>query len=163
MAQEGPQWDPMVATYWQVTDGLETFVVRGSRTRLEEPLRYQLLPGQLVQEAVSVEIPEEDIRERLDHTLYPGVVPERRLSAKIEVPTVEGKTQLRVPPGTQSGQKFRLRERGAPSLRNPGAKGHQFVEVQVTLPKVISEETKELLREYSKLNVTNPRVEMGLE
>ena len=97
------------------------------------------------------------------YVTVPITVPEAALGAKIEVPTVEGKTQLRIPPGTQSGQKFRLRDRGAPSLRNPGAKGHQFVEVQVTLPKVISEETKELLREYSKLNSTNPRVEMGLE
>jgi molecular chaperone DnaJ len=97
------------------------------------------------------------------YVTVPITVPEAALGAKIEVPTVDGKTQLRVPPGTQSGQKFRLRDRGAPSLRNPGAKGHQFVEVQVTLPKVISEETKELLREYSKLNATNPRVEMGLE
>jgi molecular chaperone DnaJ len=97
------------------------------------------------------------------YVTVPITVPEAALGAKIEVPTVDGKTQLRVPPGTQSGQKFRLRDRGASSLRNPGAKGHQFVEVQVTLPKVISEETKELLREYSKLNTTNPRVEMGLE
>src|ERR671919_3039147 len=97
------------------------------------------------------------------YVTVPITVPEAALGAKIEVPTVEGKSQLRIPPGTQSGQKFRLRERGAPSLRNPGAKGHQFVEVQVTLPKVISEETKELLREYSKLNSTNPRVEMGLD
>ena len=97
------------------------------------------------------------------YVTVPITVPEAALGAKIEVPTVEGKSQLRIPPGTQSGQKFRLRDRGAPSLRNPGAKGHQFVEVQVTLPKVISEETKELLREYSKLNATNPRVEMGLE
>ena len=97
------------------------------------------------------------------YVTVPITVPEAALGAKIEVPTVEGKTQLRIPPGTQSGQKFRLRDRGAPSLRNPGAKGHEFVEVQVTLPKVISEETKELLREYSKLNSTNPRVEMGLE
>lgn len=97
------------------------------------------------------------------YVTVPITVPEAALGAKIEVPTVDGKTQLRIPPGTQSGQKFRLRDRGAPSLRNPGAKGHQFVEVQVTLPKVISEETKELLREYSKLNLTNPRVEMGLE
>src|ERR1041385_5680036 len=78
------------------------------------------------------------------YVTVPITVPEAALGAKIEVPTVEGKTQLRIPPGTQSGQKFRLRDRGAPSLRNPGAKGHQFVEVQVTLPKVISEETKEL-------------------
>ena len=97
------------------------------------------------------------------YVTVPITVPEAALGAKIEVPTVEGKAQLRIPPSTQSGQKFRLRQRGAPSLRNPGAKGHQFVEVQVTLPKVISEETKNLLREYSKLNSTNPRVEMGLE
>jgi DnaJ-class molecular chaperone len=93
----------------------------------------------------------------------PITVPEAALGAKIEVPTVEGKAQLRIPPGTQSGQKFRLRERGAPSRRTPGARGDQFVEVQVTLPKVLSEETKDLLRQYSKLNDENPRVEMGLE
>jgi molecular chaperone DnaJ len=57
------------------------------------------------------------------YVTIPITVPEAALGAKIEVPTVDGKTQLRVPPGTQSGQKFRLRDRGAPSLRNPGAKG----------------------------------------
>lgn len=97
------------------------------------------------------------------YATVPITVPEAALGAKIEVPTVEGKAQLRIPPGTQSGQKFRLRQRGAPSLRNPGARGDQFVEVQVTLPKVISEETKELLRQYSKMNTENPRVEMGLD
>lgn len=97
------------------------------------------------------------------YVTVPITVPEAALGAKIEVPTVDGKTQLRIPPGTPSGQKFRLRDRGAPSLRNPGAKGHQFVEVQVALPKVISEETKELLRQYGKINTENPRVEMGLD
>ena len=97
------------------------------------------------------------------YVTVPITVPEAALGAKIEVPTVEGKAQLRIPPGTQSGQKFRLRQRGAPSLRTPNAHGDQFVEVQVMLPKVISEETKELLRQYSKLNAENPRVEMGLE
>jgi molecular chaperone DnaJ len=91
------------------------------------------------------------------YVTVPITVPEAALGAKIEVPTVEGKAQLRIPPGTQSGQKFRLRQRGAPSLRNPGARGDQFVEVQVTLPKVISEETKELLRRYAKMNSENPR------
>ena len=93
----------------------------------------------------------------------PITVPEAALGAKIEVPTVEGKAQLRIPPGTQSGQKFRLRERGAPSLRDPSLRGDQFVEVQVTLPKVISEETKEILKRYAQLNPDNPRVAMGLE
>jgi molecular chaperone DnaJ len=97
------------------------------------------------------------------YVTVPITVPEGALGAKIEVPTVEGKAQLRIPPGTQSGQRFRLRQRGVPSLRNPNAHGDQFVEVQVTLPKVISEETKDLLRQYAKMNSENPRVAMGLE
>ncbi len=97
------------------------------------------------------------------YVTIPLTVPEAALGAKIEVPTVEGKAQLRIPPGTQSGQKFRLRERGVPSLRNPQARGDQFVEVQVILPKVISEETKDLLRRYAQMNPENPRVVMGLE
>ena len=97
------------------------------------------------------------------YVTVPITVPEAALGAKIEVPTVEGKAQLRLPPGTQSGQKFRMRARGAPSRRNPGAHGDQFVEVQISLPKVISEETKNVLREYAKINSENPRVEMGLE
>lgn len=97
------------------------------------------------------------------YVTVPVTVSEAALGAKIEVPTIEGKAQLRIPPGTQSGQKFRLRERGAPSLRNPAARGDQFVEVQVTLPKVISEETKELFKRYAQLNPENPRVAMGLE
>ncbi|MDX6406652.1 MAG: molecular chaperone DnaJ [Blastocatellia bacterium] len=97
------------------------------------------------------------------YVTVPITVPEAALGAKIEVPTVNGKAQLRIAPGTQSGQKFRLRERGAPSLRDPNKHGDQFVEVQVVLPKVISEETKELLRKYGQMNTENPRVEMGLE
>jgi molecular chaperone DnaJ len=97
------------------------------------------------------------------YVTVPITVPEAALGAKIEVPTVEGKAQLRIAPGTQSGQRFRLRQRGAPSLRDPNARGDQFVEVQIALPKVISEETKELLRQYAKSNDENPRVAMGLE
>jgi DnaJ-class molecular chaperone len=93
----------------------------------------------------------------------PVTIAEAALGARIEVPTIEGKAQLRIPPGTQSGAQFRMRERGIPSLRNPQARGDQFVEVQVTLPKVISEETKELLKRYAQLNPENPRVAMGLE
>ena len=58
---------------------------------------------------------------------------------------------LRVPPGTQSGQRFRLRGRGMPSLKN-GQRGDLFVEVQLMLPKVLSEKSKELLKEFGKIN-----------
>lgn len=97
------------------------------------------------------------------YVTVPITVPEAALGAKIEVPTVNGKAQLRIAPGTQSGQKFRLRGKGAPSLRDASVHGDQFVEVQVTLPKVISEETKDLLRKYAQMNNENPRVAMGLE
>jgi DnaJ-class molecular chaperone len=97
------------------------------------------------------------------YVTVPITVPEAALGARIEVPTVEGKAQLKIPAGTQSGQKFRLRERGFPSLRNPNLRGDQFVEVQITLPKVISEETKNILRQFESANAENPRLAMGLE
>lgn len=93
----------------------------------------------------------------------PITVSEAALGTKIEVPTVEGKAQLKIPSGTESGQKFRLRERGFPSLRNPSLRGDQFIEVKVVLPRVISEETKDLLRQFEKLNPENPRKVIGLE
>ncbi len=93
----------------------------------------------------------------------PITVPEAALGTKIEVPTVEGRAQLKIPAGTESGQKFRLRERGFPSLRNPNLRGDQFIEVQIKLPRVISEETKEVLRQFEKANPENPRKAMGLE
>lgn len=97
------------------------------------------------------------------YVTVPISVPEAALGAKIEVPTVEGKAQLKVPAGTKSGQKFRLSGRGFPSLRNPNLHGDQFVEVQITLPRVISEETKEILRQFEEANPENPRRIMGLE
>ncbi|MEO6654717.1 MAG: molecular chaperone DnaJ [Pyrinomonadaceae bacterium] len=104
--------------------------------------------------------------ERKGDNIYisvPITVSEAALGTKIEVPTVEGKAQLRIPAGTESGQKFRLRERGFPSLRNPSLRGDQFVDVKITLPRVISEETKEVLRQFEKLNPENPRKVIGLE
>jgi DnaJ-class molecular chaperone len=97
------------------------------------------------------------------YVTVPITVPEAALGAKIEVPTIEGKAQLKIPAGTQSGQKFRLRERGVPSLRNPNLRGDEFIEVQVTLPRVLSEETKEILRQFEKANPENPRKVMGLD
>ncbi len=93
----------------------------------------------------------------------PITVPEAALGTKIEVPTVEGKAQLKIPSGTESGQKFRLRERGFPSLRNPSLRGDQFIEVKIAMPRVISEETKGVLKEFERLNSENPRKVMGLE
>jgi molecular chaperone DnaJ len=89
----------------------------------------------------------------------PITVTEAALGTKIAVPTVDGTAMLRIPPGTQGGQKFRLRDKGAPSLRGEG-RGSQIVEVQVVIPRVGDERSKEILRELAKLNPQNPRANL---
>ena len=85
------------------------------------------------------------------HLTVPIAVHEAALGAKIDVPSLDGPARLRVPPGTQSGQRFRLRERGVPSPRD-GRRGDLVVEVRLVLPKVLDERSKELLREFGKIN-----------
>ncbi len=90
----------------------------------------------------------------------PVTATEAALGAKIEVPTIDGRTLLKIPPGTQSGQKLRLREKGVPSATKEGARGDEIVEVQVKVPMPRDEKTKELLRELAKLNPEDPRAEL---
>jgi molecular chaperone DnaJ len=85
------------------------------------------------------------------HLLVPIAVHEAALGARVEIPTPEGGARLRVPPGTQSGQRFRLRERGVVSTRD-GRRGDLVVEVRLMLPKLLDERSKELLREFGRIN-----------
>jgi len=146
----------------RIPPGVDT----GSRVRIPKKGhggRLGAEPGDLY---ILTNVGKHKFLERKGDNIYitvPITVPEAALGTKIEVPTVEGKAQLKIPSGTESGQKFRLRERGFPSLRNPKLRGDQFVEVKITLPRVISEETKEILRQFEKLNPENPRKAMGLE
>lgn len=79
-------------------------------------------------------------------------VHEAALGAKIDVPAPDGTARLRVPPGTQTGQRFRVRGRGAPSPRDSRVRGDLVVEVKIVLPKVLDERSKELLREFGRIN-----------
>ena len=90
----------------------------------------------------------------------PITAPEAALGGKIEVPTIDGRTLLKIPPGTQSGQKLRLREKGVPSATKDGVRGDEIVEVKITVPMPRDEKTKELLRELAKLNPEDPRAEL---
>src|SRR5439155_606007 len=67
------------------------------------------------------------------YTKIPVTVSEATLGAKIEVPTIDGRALVRIPPGTNSGKTLRLKEKGVPSARN-GARGDQYVEIQVVVP-----------------------------
>jgi molecular chaperone DnaJ len=102
--------------------------------------------------ALQVEPHETFVREGDDfHVTVPIGVHEAALGAKLEVPAPDGTARLRVPPGTQTGQRFHIRGRGAPSPRN-GERGDLVVEVRIVLPKVLDERSKELLREFGRIN-----------
>ncbi len=90
----------------------------------------------------------------------PVTVTEAALGAKIEVPTIDGRALLKIPPGTQSGQKLRLREKGVPSATREGVRGDEIVEITVSVAMPRDERTKELLRELAKLNPEDPRAEL---
>jgi molecular chaperone DnaJ len=94
------------------------------------------------------------------HVTVPVNMTEAALGAKIEVPTIDGRALLRIPPGTQSGQKLRLREKGVPSATKDGTRGDEIVEVKIVVPMPRDEKTKELLREMAKLNPDDPREEL---
>ena len=91
------------------------------------------------------------------YTVVPVTVPEASLGAKVEVPTIDGRAQVRIPPGTNSGKKLRLREKGAPSARHAGKRGDQIVEVQVVVPKPEDERVRNLLRDLEKVDHEDPR------
>ncbi len=99
------------------------------------------------------------------YVTVPVTVSEAALGAKIDVPTIDSveakdgtaRTQLKIPPGTQTGQKLRLREKGVVSATREGRRGDQIVEVKIVVPKVQDERSKEILRELAVLNPEDPR------
>jgi molecular chaperone DnaJ len=94
------------------------------------------------------------------HLTVPVSVNEAALGAKLEVPTIDGRALLKIPPGTQPGQKLRLREKGVPSATKEGVRGDEIVEITVSVPMPRDERTKELLKELAKLNPEDPREEL---
>jgi len=99
------------------------------------------------------------------YVTVPVTMTEAALGAKIDVPTIDSheggaRTQLKIPPGTQTGQKLRLREKGVPSASREGVRGDEIVEVKIVVPKVQDERSKEILRELAKLNPEDPREDL---
>jgi molecular chaperone DnaJ len=90
------------------------------------------------------------------HIKIPVSVAEAGLGAKIEVPTVDGRALLKIPQGTQNGQKFRLREKGVHNARK-NKRGDQFVEIAIEAPDVRDERVRELLKELSRADSHDPR------
>jgi molecular chaperone DnaJ len=85
------------------------------------------------------------------HVVVPVGVHEAALGARLEIDGLDGPVKVRIPPGTQSGQRFRIGERGMASTRG-GPRGDLVVEARLMLPTVLDERSKALLREFGEIN-----------
>jgi molecular chaperone DnaJ len=88
-------------------------------------------------------------REGLDlHCTVPINIAQATLGSRIRVRTVDGKrVVLRIPAGTQSGTRFRIRGQG---VEKGGARGDQFVRVEIAVPKVLDDREAELMKEFAR-------------
>jgi len=131
----------------------------GSRIRLQgmgDPGPNGGPPGDLY---IITRVRPHPVLERKGDNLYVEVsitITEAALGARIEVPTIDGTTTMRIPPETSSGQVFRLRGKGVPHLKG-GGQGDQFVTVKIVAPKNLDTRSQELLREFARLNPGDPR------
>ena len=73
------------------------------------------------------------------------------LGDEIEVPTMHGKVKLKVPAGTQTGTRFRLKGKGVPNVRGYG-QGDQHIRILVVTPTKLSDKQKELIREFAEIS-----------
>lgn len=89
----------------------------------------------------------------------PITVSEAILGAVIEVPTIDGRARLKIPPATSSGKVFRLRQKGVLNRRTK-RRGDQFVEVRIVVPEVPGEDSKALMRDFANLNPEDPRAKL---
>jgi molecular chaperone DnaJ len=85
---------------------------------------------------------------------------EAALGANVSVPTLNGPVKLKVPAGTQSGRTFRIRGKGAPKK---GGNGDLLATVNVEVPKHLSRDEKQLLKQMQDLERESPRRRLGVD
>jgi molecular chaperone DnaJ len=109
-----------------------------------------------------VEVKPHPFFERRGNDLYvkvPVTVSEATLGSKVEVPTIDGRSLVRIPPGTNSGSTLRLRDKGVPSARD-GSRGDEYVEIQVIVPKPTDERVRNLMKELEQIEPEDPRKDL---
>jgi molecular chaperone DnaJ len=133
-------------------------VVDGARLRVPEKGHAGRRGGRTGDLYVTVHVRQHPLFRREGDNLLcvvPVAVHEAVLGTRIDVPSLDGLVKLRIPPGTQGAQRFRLSGRGAPTTQ--GGTGDLIVEVQLVLPAIVDERSKELMREFGQRNPENVR------
>jgi curved DNA-binding protein len=113
-------------------------------------LKVDILPHQFLKRK------EDDL-----HMDVPVTITESVFGATIDVPTFEGKVNVKLPAGTQSGKRLRLKGKGMPKLKT-GERGDLYIKVKVVIPSKLEEEQKKILEEFSKTYHENPREKITL-
>ncbi len=132
-----------------VPKGVDT----GSRLKIKgegEGGAKGILPGDLY---VFIHVDEDPFFQRRDDdiiTEVPISITTACLGGEIEIPTLDGKTNLRIPPGVQNGKMFRLKGKGIPHLHGYGS-GDQYVRIFMETPVNLTREQKRLIQEFSDL------------
>ena len=101
---------------------------------------------------IYVNVAAHSIFERKDYDVWcdiPITYSQAALGADIIVPTIEGKVEYHIHEGTQNGDIFRLKGKGIPKLHGRGS-GDQYVKVHVEVPRSLSEQQKQMLRQFEK-------------
>jgi curved DNA-binding protein len=93
------------------------------------------------------------------HLSLPVTPWEAALGATVSVPTLGGTVELKIPPGSQSGKKLRLKGRG---LSSTTLSGHQYVTLTIVTPEPVTEAQKKIYEEMARLMPTNPRKGLGV-
>ena len=79
------------------------------------------------------------------------------LGAEIEVPTIDGRIEYKIPEGTQTGTTFRMRGKGIQNVNGRG-RGDQYVRVNIEVPKNLSDKQKKLLREFEETSTDENQI-----
>ncbi len=150
----------MISTSRQIETKIPPGVRNGSRIRLrgEGEIGRDGTRGDMY---LKVKLMPHDFFELKENDLYcvvPVTVTEAALGAEIKVPSLNGKDlQMKIPPETQNGRKFRLSGMGMPNLKE-GLPGNMIVEVKIVMPQGLTEREKELFTEMACIRRDNPRV-----
>jgi len=136
----------------------------GSKVRIPGKGNAGRMGGQPGDLFITIDVDSHPFFKREGANIYitvPITISEATLGDKIEVPTLYGQTTIKIPPGTKSEQKFRIRGKGAPI---PGKKtqGDQFVEVTIVPPPFKDQKVRELMEELKRISPQNPRENMRI-
>ncbi len=111
----------------------------------------------LIEEEAHAELHRDGLNVAFDlHISFPDAV----FGTSVEVPTIDGKAKIKIPPGTQSGKIFRLKGKGFPAV-NSYEKGDQLIHVNVWTPQIVNSEEKAMLEKMSESQNFQPKPEKG--